>query len=477
MNSKPFIAAALLAALAGCKVGPNYTVPQTATPEAWSEPLEAGLTAEPADLRVWWKSFGDATLDSLVDRALAGNLDLKEAAARLREARAIRGVVGADQLPTVNASGSAATQHFSGNTFGGPNSFPGQTDDLYQVGFDATWELDFFGRVRRSVEAAEADIGGAVESQRDARVVLVSEVARNYAEYRSAQARLLIANQNVAIQQDTLDLSRDRLRAGLSSELQTSQALAQLETTRSLIPPIALAQKQAAHRLDVLLGLMPGALEPELGAGAAVPPTPAAVPIGLPAELLRRRPDIRRAERTLAAATARIGVAKADLYPRFTLDGSFGLASDRFGSLFQRDSRTWGAGPLAVSWPVFDAGRVRSAVHVQEARQEQALAAYERTVLQAYEDVANSLSAYARIKERRDSLASAAAANQSAVDLANDLWRRGLTDFLNVIDTQRALFLAQDQLAQSDASVTTSLIALYKALGGGWDEETTVSGR
>jgi NodT family efflux transporter outer membrane factor (OMF) lipoprotein len=309
-----------------------------------------------------------------------------------------------------------------------------------------------------------------VESQRDARVVLVAEVARNYVEYRSAQARLEIAAQNVRTQRDTLGLSQDRLRAGLSTDLQVSQATAQLESTRAQIPPLRMALKAAAFRLDILLGLKPGSLAAELGPGAAVPPTPGQAPIGLPAELLRRRPDIRSAERALAAATARIGVAKADLYPRLTLSGSFGLESEDFGNLFEASSNTWSAGPVAVRWPIFDAGRIRSTVIAREAQQDQALVAYEQTVLQAYEEVANALVAYAQVRERRDSLALAVKADQDAVDLANDLWTRGLTDFLNVLETQRALFLLQDQLAASDAAVTTSMVALYKALGGGWEE-------
>lgn len=456
--------------LAGCTVGPDYATPQTQSPPKWSEPLDAGLNAETPDLREWWRGFNDPTLDSLVDRALVGSLDLREAVARIREARAVRGVTGADQFPTVDATGSASVQRFSTNSFGGVGGAPGETADFYSVGFDASWELDFFGHVRRAVQAADADLEAAEESQRDARVVLVAEVARNYAEFRSAQARLAIAHKNVASQQDTLGLSRDRLQAGLSTELQVSQALAQLETTRSQIPTLVTAEKAAAFRLDVLLGQAPGTLAPELESVSQVPPTPSVVPIGLPSELLRRRPDIRRAERALAAATARIGVAKADLYPRFTLSGSFGLESGDPGTLFQSRSRTWAAGPLAVRWPVFDAGRVRSAVRVQEARQEQTLIAYERTVLHAYEEVANSLVAYARVRERRDSLARAVQADQRALDLANDLWTRGLTDFLNVLDTQRALYLLQDQLAASDTAVTTSLIALYKSLGGGWEE-------
>ncbi len=472
------ISAVVLIALAGCSVGPDYASPKAgSSADQWPEPLEGGLQAGQADLREWWKAFEDPTLESLVDRSLVGNLDLKEAAARVREARALRGVVAADQFPTVGVGASASYDRASENSFGGEFGSPGEESDFYDAGFDATWEIDVFGRVRRSVEAAEAEVDSAVESQRDARVVLLSEVARNYVEYRSAQARLTIANENVRIQQDTLGLSKDRLAAGLGTDLQVAQATAQLEATRSQIPPLKTDLKRAAFRLDVLLGKRPGTLAPELEATAPVPPTPEAVLVGMPAELLRRRPDIRRAERSLAAATARVGVATADLYPRFTLSGSFGVESEDMGNLFSGDSRTWSAGPLAVRWPIFDAGRIRSTIQVREAQQEQALVQYERTVLEAYEDVANALVAYARVKERRESLALAVDADRKAVEFANDLWTRGLTDFLNVLDTQRALFLLEDQLAESDAQVSTSLIAIYKSLGGGWEvpQETSAA--
>lgn len=459
----------LLPILAGCAVGPVHSPPGTTAPSSWPVPLEGGVNAEAADLRTWWHGFNDQVLDSLMDRAFAGSLDLREAAARVREARAVRGATAADRLPSVNARGSGAQRRSSANSFGGPGGPPGEESDLYDAGFDATWELDLFGRVRRSVEAADADAAGAVESQRDARVVLAAEVARNYVLYRSAQARLGIARENVRAQQETLDLSSDRFKAGIASELDVARARAQLETTRSQLPTLESSLKAAAFRLDVLLGLMPGTLAPELEAGAPVPPRPAAVPIGLPAELVRRRPDIRRAERALAAATARVGVATADLYPRFTLDGSFGFESGEFGTLFRAGSRTWGVGPLAVRWPVFDGGRIRAAIRVQEARQERALVAYERSVLGAYEEVANALVAYARVRDRRDLLAQAVEADRRAVELAGELWRRGLTDFLDVLDTQRVLFQLEDQLAESDAETTTTLVALYKALGGGWD--------
>lgn len=458
------------AAGGGCTVGPDHTRPEDPAPEApWPEAMEEGLSTQQADLREWWRGFGDAGLDGLVDRALAGNLDLREAVARVREARALRGIAGADQWPTVNVGASGTYERFSENTFGGFGD-PGEKGEFYEAGFDATWELDVFGRVRRAVEAAEAEVGSAIESAWDVRVILISEVARNYVDFRSFQARLAIALENVRIQQETLDVSQSRLDAGVSGELEVAQSRSQLERTRAAIPVLEIQMKEAAYRLDVLLGQRPGTLMPELAAAAPVPAVPEAAPVGLPADLLRRRPDIRRAERDLAAATARIGVATADLYPRFRLNGSFGVESTHFGDLFESASRAWSVGPFEVVWPIFDAGRIRNNIRVQEARQEQALAAYERTVLEAHEEVARALVGYARLRDRRDSLRRAVEANRLAVDLANELWARGLTDFLNVLQTQGDLFVLEDQLAASEAAVTTNLIALYKALGGGWED-------
>lgn len=464
-----------LALLAGCTVGPDHAVPDTMVRSEWPEPLQDGLTTGAPDIRVWWRNFNDPVLDSLVDRALVQSLDLRQAAARVREARALRGIIKADELFSIDANGSASYRRDSKNSFDGNFDTLGENVDLYDAGFDMSWEIDIFGRIRRNVEAADAAVEASVESARDARVILVSEVARNYVLLRSAQARLAIAAQNVKTQQETLGVSEDRLRAGLSTELQTAQARAQLEATRAVIPQLTIDLKRAQYRLDVLLGLQPGTLAPELATDSPVPPTPETVPIGFPAELLRRRPDIRRAERELAAATARIGAATAELYPRFTLNGSFGFQSEDLPNFLDADSHRWSLGPAAFSWPVFDAGRIRSNIHVQEARQEQALITYEDTVLRSYEEVANALVNYFRLRERRESLARAVDADRTAFELANDLWTRGLTDFLNVLDTQRALFILQDQLAESDAQVTTSLIAVYKALGGGWDEQRLAS--
>ncbi len=481
-------AAAAALSLAGCAVGPDYKAPQTQAPAAWSEPLEAGVKAGPADLRKWWTTLGDPALDSLIERAVAGSLDLREAAARVREARAQRGVAASELWPEVDVTGSYSRSRasengaFVGGSGGGGAPVAGRNEatDLYQAGFDASWEIDVFGRVRRSVEAADADIGAATEAHRDVLVTLLAEVARNYVELRTFQSRLEIAQQNVKVQQATVDLSRSRYEAGLTSELDVARSESQLATTQSQIPVLDTGVKTAAHRLGVLLGQQPGALLGELAASKPIPPAPGeagggggggggGVPVGLPSDLLRRRPDIRRAERDLAAATARIGMATADLFPRFSLTGSFGFQSTQVGDLVDGDSRFWSIGP-AVRWPIFEAGRIRSNINVQGARQEQAAARYERTVLTAFEDVENALVAYSRQQARRASLEQAVAADLRAVDLANELYTRDLTDFLNVLDSQRQLFLLQDQLVESQGTVTTSLIALYKALGGGWDE-------
>ncbi len=455
--------------LSACMVGPDHESPTAPVAAAWPEALTDGLTDRKPDLRAWWTMFDDPMLNALVARALEANLDLREAEARVREARALRGRTAADLGPTIDVGASAQYQRYSENSsFNGPGS-GGQETELYQAGFDATWELDVFGGVRRAVEGADAEIDAAVEESRGVRVTLVSEVARNYIEYRSFERRLAIAHENVRSQQDTFEISEDRLRAGLSSELEVAQARAQLETTRSRIPDLETGRKRAAYRLDVLLGRVPGEVLPELIASPGAARVPAEIPIGLPAELLRRRPDIRQAERDVAAASAQIGVATADLFPRFALMGTFGLESDDFGELFDTNSRYWSVGPLSVRWPIFDSGRIRSNIRVQEARHEQTVIAYERTVLEAYEEVAGALVGYAQVRLRRDALINAVDADQRAVDLANELWKQGLTDFLNVLDTQGDLFDLEDQLAASDAEVTTNLIALYKALGGGWE--------
>jgi NodT family efflux transporter outer membrane factor (OMF) lipoprotein len=477
----------------GCTVGPNYKYPEaeSVTPETFGEPLPSTTqpvttrpttnesaqapTTQPVDLAQWWTSFNDPLMNQLMDEAMRSSLDLKLATARIREARAQRGVVAADYYPQVSANGRYTRSKGSENlgqfgfstTPGGGASF-GEAQDLWQAGFDASWEIDVFGGTRRAVEAANADIDAAVEDRRDVLVTLLSEVGRNYIELRSAQRQYKVAQNNLDAQKQTLELTRSRFKAGLISELDVARAQAQVATTASQIPPLEAAIRQSIHRLSVLLGKDPNALSATLTPPKEIPAVVPVVPVGLPSELLKRRPDIRRAERQYAAATAQIGVATSDLFPRFSLNGSFGQQSTEFGNLFDSNSNFWSIGP-AINWSLFQGGRIRSNIEVQNARQQQALIQYQTTILSSLEEVENALVNYDREQSRRVELANAVAANRRAVELAQQLYERGLVDFLNVLQAQLALFLTEDQLVQSDASVSANLVALYKALGGGWE--------
>lgn len=462
--------------LAGCRVGPDYIAPPATAPEGWSEAMEEGLRAEGAELGAWWQGLNDPVLDSLVERAVRTNLDLREAAGRVREARALRGVSAADRLPSIDATGSYTRERFSenGGRFGmgaGESADTGSGSDLFALGFDASWEVDLFGRVARGVEAADAMVDAAEEDRRGVLVTLLSEVARVYTEVRSFQDRLRIAEANVAAQADTLSLVRSRFDAGLTSELDVAQARANLEQTRAQIPLLTAGARQSMHALEVLLGQRPGSLAAELeGRGAGVIPLPPeSISVGLPSDLLRRRPDIRKAERELAAETARIGVVTADLFPRVMLTGAAGVESTQAGTLAAGDSFGWSVGP-SVRWNLFSGGRVRSNIEAQTARQEQALARYERSVLGAFQDAENALVGYSRERVRLRSLDAAVSSQQRAVELSQELYTKGLTDFQNVLDAQRQLYSLQDTQAGSRRDVTTGVIALYKALGGGWDE-------
>jgi multidrug efflux system outer membrane protein len=458
--------------VAGCKVGPNYVPPETTMPSQWSTLGEGGIIENPPDVVQWWTTLNDLMLDELIMRAVAANYDLRLATARVREARAQRGVVAADRWPNIDAAGSYTHQRFSENAgqFGfGTGSFSGEQEaDLYQVGFDAAWELDVFGRVARSVEAADADIGAAEESRRDVLITVLAELARNYVDLRGFQQRLAIAQSNIDTQQDTLELTQSRFDAGLTSELDVAQARTQLANSQSQVPALESSIRQTMHAIALLLAQEPASLVEELKPSAAIPAAPADVPVGLPSDLLRRRPDIRTAERDLAAATARIGVATADLFPRFALTGSIGLSAEDVAKLLNGSSMFYSIGPSVV-WPVFDAGRIRANIRVQSARQEQALIAYERAVTASLSDVENALVAFWRQQDRRRSLAEAVDASRRAVELSNQLYSRGLIDFLSVLESQRAQFAAEDELSQSEAAVAANLIAIYKALGGGWE--------
>ncbi|MBI5342493.1 MAG: efflux transporter outer membrane subunit [Deltaproteobacteria bacterium] len=471
---QPGIAIVFLAlAIAGCAtVGPVYTPPEVQVPSRWNGELRKGVTEEPADPAVlarWWTTFDDPALDRLMEQAVDGSLTLKEAHARVKEARARRRIGKAGLYPTVEVSGSITRQKGSRDTGGG------LITDLYNAGFDANWELDFFGRVRRSVEAADADLQAREESLRDAMVSLLAEVASEYIQMRTYQERLATAQKNLKALEETYELVRFRSEAGLVDELDLQQASYNMESSRSQIPALRSGVDSTLNSLAILLGRNPGSVHDVPRDRGPIPVAPPSIAVGVPADALRQRPDVRRAERDLAAQAARVGVATADFYPKFSLLGSIGLESLSGGSLFSSGARTYSVGPT-VSWPIFDAGAIRGNIEVQSALQEQALIAYQSAVLGALKDVQNALVAYSEERHRRDALLQSAKAAEQALSLAQDKYKAGLVGFLTVLDAQRSLFSIQDQLAASEGTVTTNVVRLYKALGGGWTPLASESG-
>jgi NodT family efflux transporter outer membrane factor (OMF) lipoprotein len=455
----------LLLSLPGCTVGPDFTAPHSQVPVQWSSsPATPCSAAEDAELASWWAVFQDATLTSLVERALASNLDLQLAAARIRQARAARGVAAAGFGPTLQAAAEFQRRRSSSEVRGSP------TVNQYQAGFDAGWEIDIFGAVRRAVEAADADIAAATESRRDLWVSLAGEVAVTYVDLRTLQRRIAIAQRNLDAQRHSVALTRQRFEAGFASRLDVVNAAAQAAATAAQVPLLEDAARQAIHAIGVLLGAEPGALTHELATEGTIPEALPSLAMGIPSELLRRRPDIRRAEAEIHAATARIGVASAELFPRLSIGGSVGVQANTPQNLWEPFSRFWSLGP-SVSWPLFTMGRTRAAVEVQQALQEQSLIAYRQVVLSALREVEDALSAARSEQQRHDDLVVAVDSNRQAVELATALYTAGQADFLNVLGAQRALYAAEDALAQNRRALSAQHIALYKALGGGWRGE------
>ena len=453
----------LVLLFSGCApVGPNYSPPETSLPVDWHTSIGPGLSAaatDPEQLGSWWTSLDDPVLTSIIKQAISGNLNLKQAMARVQEARARRGISQSELFPALDANGSANRSRGSSTD---------STRSFYSVGFDAGWEVDIFGGVRRAVEAAEADLAASRENLRDVLVSLSAEVALNYRDTRTFQIRLDLAEKNLVLQQQTFELINARYQAGLSDELALQQARYNLESTRARIPDLRRGLEEAQNRLAVLTGRVPGTMHELMARTHTIPAIPPEVAIGVPAETLRQRPDIRRAERELAARTARIGAATADLYPKFRLAGSIGFDSTQAADLLTSASRTWRIGP-SFSWNIFDAGAIRRNIQVQTAIEEQYLRAYEAAVLGGLEEVENAITAFLEEQLRRDRLAAAADAARQAEELARYQNNAGLVDFTAVLDAQRSLFSFEDQLAVSDGTVTADLIRLYKALGGGWN--------
>ncbi len=472
-RSAPLAVLAAVIALAGCTVGPDYERPEPATvPDAWSRAATEGVLDGSSSIESWWQLLDDSTLTSLVERSRESNLTLRRALWRIEESRALRGVAAGQRVPQLDLSAEAGRSRASDNGALGALAPPGgfEAADLFTAGGAAGWELDLWGRVRRQVEAADATLEASLEDARDILVGLYAEVAVSYVTVRELQERLRLARSNVAGQEDTLRLTRDRFAAGLVSALDVAQAESNLAATRSLIPTLEEALELALNRLAVLVGTAPGALDAELAEARPLPDEPDAVDAGLPADLLRQRPDVRAAERRLAAHTARIGVATAELYPQLSLSGFLGLEATDAGDLFSSSSVTWSVG-LPIRWRLFAGGAIRSQVAAEEARTEQLLAAYEQAVLVALEEVENALASHAKEVERRARLAEAVDATERSLDLVLTQYRAGLADFQNVLDTQRSLLIRQDDLAASEGLVIKNLIALYRALGGGWDPD------
>ncbi len=455
------VAVASLAALAACSpVGPDYRPPHMAMPAQWAEPASHVEPAAGRDLRSWWALFGDSLLDSLVRRAAASNQDLRAAEARIREARAQRVIAAA----TGSLSGSLSSTHSrkSENTSSSSGS-----KDLFEVGFDSGWELDIFGGVRRATEAADAALAASRDDRRDVLISLEAEVVRNYVELRGGQMRLAAARDNIGLQEKTVDLARGRFRMGLGSELDLVQAQTQLALTRAQVPGLQTSVRQSMHQLAILLDLTPEALASELRAEKPVPPVPVRLPVNLPSDLLRQRPDIRAAERRLAAATAGIGVATADLFPKFSLSALFGLQSNSLSELVSAGSRYWTVGPT-VQLSLFDQGKIRAGIEIRKAQRDEALAAYQKTVLAALGEVEDALVAFSHEQQARETLGEAVTSGKRAVTIAKGLYSAGLVDFLNVLQSEQALYLSQDKLIQSGQQLDLDMVSLFKALGGGW---------
>jgi hydrophobe/amphiphile efflux-1 (HAE1) family protein/NodT family efflux transporter outer membrane factor (OMF) lipoprotein len=463
------VGASLAIFLNGCAVGPNFHPPKTEVSAAFANRSQTNMTPAPAAV-TWWRGFNDAILNNLVDRAVATNQDLRIATAHVLEARALRMGAVSDLFPVANANAGWTKSLSSQDSTAIPLNRSQRENSLYDAGFDAVWELDVFGRVRRSIEADTAIVAATVATRQDVLVTVISEVARNYFELRGAQNGLAVARGNVENERETLEIALAKFKAGRATELDTARARAQLDATLALIPPLEAAVKRAIHRLGVLTGQQPTALEAELAPPAPIPDLPRLVDIGNPAELLRRRPDIRSAESSLAAATARIGVEAASLFPRVTFIGSLGVQASQISSLAQGGADTYSFGPR-ITWAALDLGHVQARIKAVRARADAELAAYERTVLTALEETENAMVDFGREQVRREYLRSSERSATEAAALARRRYEGGIDDFLPVLDAQRAQLVIQAQLAQSETRTATSLVAIYKALGGGWEIE------
>ncbi len=458
----------LIFILSGCSVGPDYNRPMTRMPAAWQN-LIPQTDPNTAAMVKWWTAFNDSSLNTLIENALDNNLTLEQSFLAISRARALRDYTAGRYYPEIDIKGSYRRLRDSANTYFAVPGLAIEPYDSHSIGFDSTWEIDLFGRIKRALESSQANLEASVFDFYNTRVSVISEVARNYIELRTIQARLNFAARNIKSQKETLKLTIDRFEAGLVPELDVSQAKQNLANTQSQLPPLRIAKLQIKNRLAVLLGTYPDKIEKLIDTRGKIPAVPEKIITAIPAELLRRRPDIRRAERLLAAQTAKIGVAQADLYPRLSISGAFSFDADQLREVGLWTSRSYSFGP-SVRWNIFDADRLKNLVKVEKISSRQQMLQYNKTVLTAVEEVENAMAAFKLETVRRRDLLKSTKAAQKSVKLVRSLYKSGLTDFQNVLDTQRTLFHQQDALAASTGQVVIDLIALYKAMGGGWSD-------
>jgi NodT family efflux transporter outer membrane factor (OMF) lipoprotein len=470
------------ALVAGCMVGPDFARPDPNLPEVSllgdnGQALPGARLPAPTD-PTWWNVFRDPVLTDLEQRVAAANLDVRTATLRLAESRFQRGVVAAAEFPSINGDAKYTREQFSQNGIvsllsgllgpsAGGGFSPGPINE-YNAGFDASWELDLWGKVRRQVESADAQVDQAADQRRDALVSSLAELARDYMQLRGVQIQIKIANDNLKVGRDVLELAQERQQRGLQNGLDVENAAAQVESIRAQIPQLQQEESQYINALSLLLDQPPGALRNELGSRGIVRTGPPRIPLGIPSELARRRPDVRAAEDQLHAATATIGVAVGDFYPSVQLNGTVGFDSLDIKNLFKASSLQYMVGP-SVSLPIFAGGRLRSTLELRETQQQEAAITYRKTVLQAWHDVVNALVAHRLEQSRRARLRSQTEHSRAALGLARDRYNEGLVDFLTVLDAERSLLQAEQQYATSTTNVSLDLVQLFKALGGGWE--------
>ncbi len=455
----------IIFSLSSCvTVGPDYTAPEMDAPDKWQAVSNENISTDKYDksLSEWWKNFDDPILTGLINRAVTNNLSIKQAAVRLNQARIRRGISEADKYPSVTSSASARKSRTSNNS-----------SKNYQAGLDSSWEIDLFGQIKRTLEAYDADIESAEDSLNDTLISLVAEVALNYVNLRLYQSELENTAASLKLREETFEIVSWRYEAGLVTELDLKSSESTLEQTRSQVPALQSSIDQAQNNIAVLLGCNPGTLKEELSPVKDVPALQdTTVKTGIPADILRQRPDLRKAERDLAAQTARIGVAKADLYPKITLSGSIGISAVNTGGLFESDNITRSIGP-SISWPVFNYGSLKKNVEIQKAETEQLLLTYKSLVLNAFNEVENAISSCFYEQLKREPLEKAVKASERSLEIARMQYSSGIIDFQSLLENERSLLSLQNQLIQSKGQITINYINLYKALGGGWTSLST----